>query len=52
MTLATKEIVDPDYGLFKLSKNNKSLYPSPDAILVDDYLEKYRLFGRIIAKVP
>lgn len=50
LTILSKEVFHPDYGLFRLSPNQKSIQPCPTAFLVPDYLTHFRMLGRLVAK--
>mmetsp|Transcript_3939 Transcript_3939/g.607 ORF Transcript_3939/g.607 Transcript_3939/m.607 type:complete len:80 (+) Transcript_3939:19-258(+) len=50
LTMLTKEVFSPEYGLFTLANNGRSIQPSPFAHLVPDYLIHFRFLGRLVAK--
>lgn len=50
LSLLSKEIFDPEFGLFKLSANSISYQPSSLSYIIPDHLIHFRMIGRIIAK--
>ena len=50
LSMLTVDVFDPKFGLFKLSSNGRSIYPSPTAFLVPNYLHHFRMLGRLLGK--
>ena len=48
--MLSKDIFDPNYGLFKLSSNKVSIYPSPLSFLIPNQLQEFRMAGRLLGK--
>lgn len=51
LTLLTKEIFDPQKGLFRLSPNMRTIHPNPLSILQPGELTYFRLAGTIAGLV-
>ena len=50
LTLLSKEIFNPENGLFKLSENKISYQPNPTSYIIPNHLTQFRILGRLIAK--
>ncbi len=50
LILVLKEIVDPDFGLFKSSSNGVTLQPNPKSGIVPDHLNHFKFLERMIGK--
>ncbi|EAS06148.2 HECT domain ubiquitin transferase (macronuclear) [Tetrahymena thermophila SB210] len=50
LALLSKEVFNPDYGLFQLSANKRSIQPSPLSMLIPDHLNHFLFLGRLVGK--
>ena len=50
-TLAAQELFSPEYGLFQLSANNRSIQPNPNSYIIPNHLKLFEFAGLILAKV-
>ena len=50
LSLLSREIFNPDMGLFQLSANGVSYQPSSLSYIIPDHLTHFRFVGRMIAK--
>ena len=51
LVLATTELTDRQYGLFKSAENSEDIEPHPESAVYDkQHLEKFRLLGSLLAK--
>lgn len=50
LVLLSKEVFHPNFGLFIMSSNKRSVQPNPYAFLMPDYLSHFRFLGRLIGK--
>ncbi|KRX02286.1 HECT-domain-containing protein [Pseudocohnilembus persalinus] len=50
LTLAIKEILDPQKGLFITSSNGITLMPNPNSSIIPSNLHHFRQAGRLVAK--
>jgi len=47
-----RELFAPDFGLFKVSANKRSIQPNPISSIIPNYLLYFEFAGLILAKVP
>ncbi|KRX10426.1 WD40-repeat-containing domain [Pseudocohnilembus persalinus] len=50
LAMLNNEVFNPNYGLFAMTSNKASIYPSPYAYLIPDYLTHFRMLGRLVGK--
>lgn len=50
ITLAIKDVTDPNKGLFKSTNNGVSMQPSEGSSVVPNHLLHFKYLGRLIAK--
>ncbi|EGR34353.1 E3 ubiquitin-protein ligase, HECT-domain, putative [Ichthyophthirius multifiliis] len=50
LALLGKEVFNPDYGLFQLSANKRSIQPSHLSHIVPDHLTHFVFLGRLVGK--
>lgn len=50
LSLLGKDVFNPDFGLFKMAANKRSIQPSPFSFIVPDHLTHFRYLGRLVGK--